>query len=41
MMKLLNWTEMFSLSNDTNNKNPENKIETSIIEVEKPWRQGH
>lgn len=29
---------MFSLSNDANNKNPENKIGTSIIEVEKPWR---
>ena len=32
---------MFSLSNNTNNKNPENKIGTWTIEVEKPWRQGH
>ena len=38
MMKLLNCTEMFSLSNDTNNKNTENKIGTWTIEVEKPWR---
>lgn len=29
---------MFSLSNNTNNKNPENKIGTWTIDVEKPWR---